>query len=232
MLIPLVLVACTKTNNLSGKPDFDTLNAQAASGYPKAAYELGVQYYSGKYVPKHDAKAYAWLSIAKSEGYPDAEALLAKVEKSMSPAQVAQGQDLATTALDELNQRVASGGYQDKQNAAATGILNAIQQYYMENNRLPPAIANYTVPKDDGHGDTDCKTLGKSCLIEICATTGQECAGMIDLQLQKDQYPLLKDPLADSPGTGFMMATDTAANGKTKVILQGRFSGLIASRDF
>jgi hypothetical protein len=204
LVLTVLLTACSGTSGLdtSAKPDFDNLNAQAALGYPKAAYELGVQYYLGQHTTKHDAKAYAWLSVAKTEGYPDADAVLSKLTKSMSSDQIAQGQDLASSVVESLWSE--GGALRDaERRSAVNNMLNAILQYEIEHNGQPPqAIMQmpYTIdpnnPKPADNALYDCGEIGKKCYFEICATTGSACNGLLDFQDSLKPYllPCLKTP--------------------------------------
>lgn len=218
----LFLTACGNASGLTSneKLDMQTLNAQAALGYPKAAYELGVQYYLGEITPKHDAKAYAWLSVAKSQGYPDAEAYLSKITKTMSQDQMAQGQDLSSTV--QMAVRNDGGTLRDTERQTwANTIMNAVMQYQVDHGgRLPDTIANFTYPSDTDPALTDCSEIGKKCIVEICATTGSACAGLLDLHDALKPYlmTLPKDPAAEPPATGFGVVINKGSDGKTLIV--------------
>lgn len=60
----------------------------AGNGYPLAQFETGLLYSEGRGVPEDKVKACKWFSIAASYGDPDAMAVMQKLAKGMSPAEL------------------------------------------------------------------------------------------------------------------------------------------------
>jgi TPR repeat protein len=66
----------------------------AERGEAAAQFNLGVMYNNGSGVPKDYASAYMWFSLAAARGDQTAAEYRDAVEKSMSPAQIAEAQRL------------------------------------------------------------------------------------------------------------------------------------------
>ena len=60
----------------------------AAHGHVGAQHNIGVMFLNGTGVPRNIAKAYAWFVIAASTGDSAAETTRAKVQPSMTKAQI------------------------------------------------------------------------------------------------------------------------------------------------
>ena len=67
----------------------------ADRGDADAQFNLGIAYNNGDGVPKDYARAYMWFSLAAAAGDPTAAEYRDTVERSMSPAQIAEAQKLA-----------------------------------------------------------------------------------------------------------------------------------------
>ena len=67
----------------------------AEQGNAAAQFILGSLYYSGDGVPQDYAQAYAWLSISASQGRQESVESLPNIIKTMTPAQIAEGQRLS-----------------------------------------------------------------------------------------------------------------------------------------
>ena len=69
----------------------------AAQGHPDAQATLGLLYAVGEGIPLDRVRAYAWLNLAAAQGYSVAADLRNSTEGEMTPAQVAEGQRLASS---------------------------------------------------------------------------------------------------------------------------------------
>jgi len=67
----------------------------AEQGDASAQHNLGMMYFEGKGVPKNDVQAYLWMSLAAGQGTEPARKNLAVIEEEMTPAQLAEAQQLA-----------------------------------------------------------------------------------------------------------------------------------------
>jgi len=67
----------------------------ARQGLPNAQFHLGLMYYAGRGVPQDFVRAHMWFNLAKAFGYEFAESFRDKVERQMTPAQIAEAQKLA-----------------------------------------------------------------------------------------------------------------------------------------
>ena len=66
----------------------------AEAGNPNAQNNLGAMYYGGQGVPKDEARAYAWASLAVAQGETNARAVIDYLHKNLTPAQLSEGQKL------------------------------------------------------------------------------------------------------------------------------------------
>jgi TPR repeat protein len=60
----------------------------AEQNYTKAQYNIGVMYILGEGVPPNSIKAYAWLSLAYSNGEQRAKDVLLKLNNKMTPSEI------------------------------------------------------------------------------------------------------------------------------------------------
>ena len=67
----------------------------AEQGIADAQSNLGVRYAKGEGVPQDYVRAHMWFSLAAAQGYQDAAKNRDMVERSMTPAQIAEAQKLA-----------------------------------------------------------------------------------------------------------------------------------------
>ena len=67
----------------------------AEQNYAKAQYHLGLCYDRGQGVAKEPAEAYKWSLLATRQGDEKAKALVAALQKEMTPAQIAEGEKRA-----------------------------------------------------------------------------------------------------------------------------------------
>ena len=79
----------------------------AAQGYATAQFNLGVMYAKGHGVPRNYIEAYMWYSLAAAQSNDVAVQNLNRLEKLMTPAQIAAAQERAR------NWRPSSGGESD-----------------------------------------------------------------------------------------------------------------------
>ena len=78
----------------------------ANAGDATAQYNLGVMYRKGDGVPKDYKEAYAWWSVAKSNGHEVAAMNLGVLEKEMNKEQIADAMSLAT----EIHNQIEANG--------------------------------------------------------------------------------------------------------------------------
>ncbi len=73
---------------------FDGLSVAARCGDGRAQYDLGLYYLAGiEPLGRRDlVHAYAWYSLAASNGYPGADAVKERIEKEMRPEERAEGE--------------------------------------------------------------------------------------------------------------------------------------------
>jgi TPR repeat protein len=76
----------------------------AEQGHPAAQYSLGSKYNHGRGAPRNYVTAYAWLNVAVASGYRFATELRSTVEESMTPAQIAEAQQLSTEIFERIQQ--------------------------------------------------------------------------------------------------------------------------------
>src|SRR5947208_12454791 len=69
----------------------------AEKGNPKAQSVIGVMYRKGEGVARSSARAFMWFSLAAARGDAKAKAELHEVSKDMTPAEIAQAQDMMQT---------------------------------------------------------------------------------------------------------------------------------------
>ena len=69
----------------------------AMQGHPDAQAALGFLYLVGEGIPLDRVRAYAWLNLAAAQGYSVAADIRNSTEGEMTPAQVAEGQRLASS---------------------------------------------------------------------------------------------------------------------------------------
>lgn len=75
---------------------FELFSQAANSGLAIAQYNLGIMWYTGNGVEKVDlANSYAWLNLAASNGYQDADAARSFLESVLTQEELAQAQKLS-----------------------------------------------------------------------------------------------------------------------------------------
>jgi TPR repeat protein len=73
----------------------------AEQGFPAAQYAIGFMYNMGQGVPKNDKISYAWYSVANANGDEDAINARDLIAEKLTPAQLAEGQALATEYFEK-----------------------------------------------------------------------------------------------------------------------------------
>lgn len=71
------------------------IRAAADRGDPRAQYVLGLSHFNADYAPRDWVRAYALMTLANSEGLPQAAEALAQMDKYVPATQRAQAQSLA-----------------------------------------------------------------------------------------------------------------------------------------
>ena len=74
----------------------------AESGHPVAQNNLGAMYYQGHGVPKDEARAYAWATLAVAQGEENALAVIDELQKHLSPAQIDEGRKLSRDLCSKI----------------------------------------------------------------------------------------------------------------------------------
>ena len=72
----------------------------AEQGDAGAQHGLGVLYYVGEGVPRDVSKAYAWFNLAAVQGYKNAAKARTQLATGMTPAQIAEAQQLSRELVD------------------------------------------------------------------------------------------------------------------------------------
>jgi TPR repeat protein len=67
----------------------------ADQGLSNAQFQLGLLYYAGRGASQDFVRAYVWFNLATAHGYKMAEPFRDKIERQMTPAQIAEAQTLA-----------------------------------------------------------------------------------------------------------------------------------------
>ena len=76
----------------------------ADQGDAYAQFNLGLMYANGEGVPKNNVTAYAWWNIAAASGDEDAIENRSILEQQMTPAQIAEAQQLSTEIFERIQQ--------------------------------------------------------------------------------------------------------------------------------
>jgi TPR repeat protein len=69
----------------------------AKAGNPKAQSVIGMMYRKGEGVARSSARAFMWLSLAAARGDARAKAELHEISRDMTPAEIAQAQEMMQT---------------------------------------------------------------------------------------------------------------------------------------
>ncbi len=72
----------------------------ARQGYADAQYRLGLAYDGGQGIPENNVRSYVWLSVSAAQGNEDARDKRDGVRDKLTPAQLAQAQELATRCFE------------------------------------------------------------------------------------------------------------------------------------
>lgn len=72
----------------------------AEQGYDRPQFNLGRMYDEGQGVPQNAVRAYVWVSVAVALGLEDVRSALNRVRNILTPAQLAQAQELATRCFE------------------------------------------------------------------------------------------------------------------------------------
>ncbi len=81
----------------------------AEQGNAEAQYNLGASYWSSKGVAQDYVEAFAWLNLAAAQGQTGAAWNRGIVLERMTPAQVAQAQQLSRTLAQQIENRAKTG---------------------------------------------------------------------------------------------------------------------------
>ena len=72
----------------------------AEQGHASAQFNLGVMYANGEGVPQNNLRAYVWFSVAAAQGDEDARSNRDIISETLTPEQLARGQDMATRCFE------------------------------------------------------------------------------------------------------------------------------------
>jgi hypothetical protein len=76
--------------------EIPALREAAGRGDASSQYRLGMAYFAGEGVVKNHIEAYKWILLAQAGGRADAKQMSARIEKTLSRQELAEGQKLAT----------------------------------------------------------------------------------------------------------------------------------------
>ena len=104
ILALLVVAACwgptLQANDWKNAPISEVQKA-AEQGDAMAQFNLGVMYTNGEGVAQDYKQSYAWFSSAAANGYSDAVKARGIMAKRLTPAALAEGQQLATRYFEQ-----------------------------------------------------------------------------------------------------------------------------------
>ena len=72
----------------------------AEQGHASAQFNLGVMHANGEGVPQNNLRAYVWFSVAAAQGDEDARSNRDIISETLTPEQLARGQDMATRCFE------------------------------------------------------------------------------------------------------------------------------------
>jgi TPR repeat protein len=75
-------------------PAIETTKTKAEAGDAKAQNDLGRMYFFGAGVEQDNIAAYAWTSLAETNGHPKAKQNKGNIAKKMTPAQIVEAEEL------------------------------------------------------------------------------------------------------------------------------------------
>lgn len=81
----------------------------AMQGDERTQFLMGGAYLGGGSIPMDYVQAYAWFSLSKAGGLPDADEFLTKISKNMTKEQIAEGQRLSTELYDQIQSKKRGG---------------------------------------------------------------------------------------------------------------------------
>ncbi len=79
----------------------------ALAGDGRSRLNLGVEYFNGDHLPRDNALAYAWITLASQAGLTEADEVLKVLGQYLSDAEIAEGKRLVTTLIREPARQVA-----------------------------------------------------------------------------------------------------------------------------
>ena len=86
------------------------IRKSAMQGFPQAQFMLGGMYYEGKGVTQDATEAYAWWTLARDDGYSDAEKLVRKADDQWDDKIIEAGKWRAAEIQAEMmNSQLRSG---------------------------------------------------------------------------------------------------------------------------
>ena len=86
--------------SVSYAQSFEETKERAEQGNAFAQYNLGLMYVNGEGVQQNNVRAYVWWSVAAAQGDNDARGNRDIVSATLTPEQLARGQELATRCLE------------------------------------------------------------------------------------------------------------------------------------
>jgi TPR repeat protein len=86
------------------------IQAAATRGDPRAQYVFGTALFNGDILRRDLPRAYAMMSAAAAQGFPQAQAQLAEMERQLSPADRDQGRAMVAQMGSPAGTQVAAAG--------------------------------------------------------------------------------------------------------------------------
>ena len=108
MLTALLLagvVGCGAEKQLTPEEEvaLETIRKAAEQGEARAQYRLGFMYANGNGVPHNYVEAYAWMSVAATNGNEDAKEFLPKAKAELTREQLIAAQIRAIELTEQIN---------------------------------------------------------------------------------------------------------------------------------
>lgn len=85
-------------------PAVETTRIKAEAGNAEAQNDLGRMYFFGAGVEQDNIAAYAWTSLAETNGHPKAKQNKGNIAKKMTPAQIAEAEELAEELRNQVEE--------------------------------------------------------------------------------------------------------------------------------
>lgn len=177
-------------------------------GFSEAQWRLGRMFVAGRGVPKNHATAYKWWILAAAQGHEEARGGLAILERELTPAQQAEGQQMA----------------KDFQPRKAPRSDELISRSDISQSR-PESTGSGFFITDDGYLITNEHVASEGASVRVLTGNGAIPAKVVKVDRAND-IALLKaegrfSPLAITSSRGVRLGSTAATVGFPNVGLQG-----------